>query len=350
MSNIRNLEASALRAIRYAKQNNTDVYISDSGGVDSVVISHIGRRCGIVRAHFFNTGVETKENIKFMKSKKNVTWHTPKQTFKDFCFEHGFPIGSKEVTNGISEITNVFKNLNKNNVTLAFKRLTGSNCLGKNDTEIRTRYSLPLWAFEAIVDNLPITSKCCNVLKKDIRDKINKYAITGEMSEESMLRKTNFKIKGLFQKNKVTPIANWTKEDVWAYIRKYNLKYSKIYDLGAKRTGCIQCDTSIYFRVKNGEDFMALEKKLYPKQYKASLKLKHKTGVTFFETVKAVENIMLYPNSRKAHSKKLEMMLSLKKVLEENNMEYNKVILGTLIAYSRKQIAKAKVGHQTGMF
>jgi len=44
------------------------------------------------------------------------------------------------------------------------------------------------------------------------------------------------------------------------------------------------------------------------------------------------------------------MMLSLKKVLEENNMEYNKVILGTLIAYSRKQIAKAKVGHQTGMF
>ena len=37
------------------------------------------------------------------------------------------------------------------------------------------------------------------------------------------------------------PLSFWTEENIWDYIKKYDLKYSKIYDMGEKRTGCIFC-------------------------------------------------------------------------------------------------------------
>ena len=37
------------------------------------------------------------------------------------------------------------------------------------------------------------------------------------------------------------PMAFWTEKDVWDYINKYNLPYSRIYDMGYKRTGCMFC-------------------------------------------------------------------------------------------------------------
>ena len=37
------------------------------------------------------------------------------------------------------------------------------------------------------------------------------------------------------------PMLFWTEADVWEYIRTRNLPYSKIYDMGEKRTGCIFC-------------------------------------------------------------------------------------------------------------
>lgn len=41
---------------------------------------------------------------------------------------------------------------------------------------------------------------------------------------------TQYVENGLFGKNFVYPIYNWTDEQVWAYIRFRNLKYSKEYD------------------------------------------------------------------------------------------------------------------------
>ena len=33
----------------------------------------------------------------------------------------------------------------------------------------------------------------------------------------------------------------WTEKDIWDYIHKYNVSYSKIYDMGYERTGCMFC-------------------------------------------------------------------------------------------------------------
>ena len=57
-------------------------------------------------------------------------------------------------------------------------------------------------------------------------------------------------------KHVLNPIIDWLDEDVWEFIRKYNVPYCKLYDQGHTRLGCIGCPMS----TKNAEE---LEK--YPK-------------------------------------------------------------------------------------
>lgn len=42
----------------------------------------------------------------------------------------------------------------------------------------------------------------------------------------------------------LNPIIDWTTEDVWEFIRKYELLYCELYDKGHKRLGCIGCPMS----------------------------------------------------------------------------------------------------------
>ena len=42
-------------------------------------------------------------------------------------------------------------------------------------------------------------------------------------------------------KHILNPIIDWLDEDVWEFIRKYNVPYCKLYDQGYTRLGCIGC-------------------------------------------------------------------------------------------------------------
>ena len=37
------------------------------------------------------------------------------------------------------------------------------------------------------------------------------------------------------------PMSFWLEKDVWEYLRKYQVPYCKIYDMGYERTGCVFC-------------------------------------------------------------------------------------------------------------
>ena len=39
----------------------------------------------------------------------------------------------------------------------------------------------------------------------------------------------------------VNPIIDWTTDEVWEFIREYNVPYCELYDKGYKRLGCIGC-------------------------------------------------------------------------------------------------------------
>ena len=39
----------------------------------------------------------------------------------------------------------------------------------------------------------------------------------------------------------INPIIDWTTEEVWEFIKEYNVPYCCLYDEGFKRLGCIGC-------------------------------------------------------------------------------------------------------------
>lgn len=52
---------------------------------------------------------------------------------------------------------------------------------------------------------------------------------------------------------KISPLANWTLEDVWTYIREHELPYNRLHDRGYPSLGCAPCTRAI----AAGEDLRA---------------------------------------------------------------------------------------------
>lgn len=52
------------------------------------------------------------------------------------------------------------------------------------------------------------------------------------------------------RKTLVNPIIDWEDEDVWEFIREYNIPYCPLYDEGFKRLGCIGCPLSANMAVE----------------------------------------------------------------------------------------------------
>lgn len=53
--------------------------------------------------------------------------------------------------------------------------------------------------------------------------------------------------------HKLNPLADWSEEQVWTYIREHRLPYSKLHDQGFPSIGCAPCTRA----VKPGEDLRA---------------------------------------------------------------------------------------------
>ena len=45
---------------------------------------------------------------------------------------------------------------------------------------------------------------------------------------------------------KLNPLADWTKEDVWAYVREYDVPYHPLYEQGYPSIGCGPCTRATY--------------------------------------------------------------------------------------------------------
>jgi phosphoadenosine phosphosulfate reductase len=52
---------------------------------------------------------------------------------------------------------------------------------------------------------------------------------------------------------KINPIADWTNDDVWDYIRAHNVPYNSLHDANFTSIGCTHCTRA----VRPGEDARA---------------------------------------------------------------------------------------------
>jgi len=241
------------------------VYVAFSGGKDSTVLSHLVRSIyPDVPLVFCDTGLEYPEIIKFINTfkDKNLVILKPKKIYKEVIDTYGYPIVSKENADKIYDIRNT------KSEKLRHKRLHGNNTPWKSG-------KLPeKWKY-LINSNFKISGKCCDVMKK--RPALSYFKQTkrapydGSTVGESLGRRQTYIRHGcnayrLLTRPRSTPIAIWSEEDIWAYIQRFKVPYSKIYDMGYSRTGCIYCGFGVH--MESGLNKFQRLKKTHPTRWK----------------------------------------------------------------------------------
>lgn len=252
-----------------------NVYISYSGGKDSIVTTHIVRSMyPDIPLVFCDTGLEFPELRDFATRQENITFIYPSMSFLEVIKRYGYPITTKE------NAVKLYK-LRENNLKPEYR-----NYLLRGDE--RGKYgTLPNKYHKLIDADYKIGAGCCAVMKKrplHYYERVTgKVPITGETTEESRSREQAYLKHGCnaFQRKtgfKCTPIAFWTEQDVLEYIYTNNIPipsvYGKIlwedgkyYTTGEKRTGCVYCCFGADKKDENGETRFVRLKRTHPKLY-----------------------------------------------------------------------------------
>lgn len=331
------------------------VYVSFSGGKDSTVLLDIVRnRCGYteIPAVFVDTGLEYPEIREFVKTFDNVTWLKPRLQFRRVIEKFGYPFISKEVSEkayyaqkyfdwvvngkqdgrptpysacelvGIKRKTILYRKCCDGDDEELISRIFDSNsdapfkakCLtgtvghkekGVETNEISKVFDFSKYRF-LISCPYPLSSHCCNVMKKSPMHKYSKeskrYCMTAEMANESRLRTQKWLQNGCngfhLKEPKSTPMAFWTEQDVLQYIKENNVTIAPVYGnivydelaseqlegqlefaqdgiqeakcalktTGCNRTGCMFCGFGCHLE-KEGEGRFEKMKETHPKQY-----------------------------------------------------------------------------------
>lgn len=222
------------------------VYVSFSGGKDSTVLKHIvDSMYDDVPALFVNTGLEYPEIQKFAMSQKNVITVRPEMRFDEVIKRYGYPVISKEISKGVSEAK---ISLSKGKVnTVSLQKLNGTYT-DKNGN--LSTYNIPQWRFLLAAD-FNVSHMCCAIMKKNPAKQYEKEtgrkAMLGTMVIESRLRYSNWLKNGCnaFETKRPTsqPLSFWTEQDVFHYIKKYNVPYCSVYgDIQVKQNNTDLCD------------------------------------------------------------------------------------------------------------
>jgi 3'-phosphoadenosine 5'-phosphosulfate sulfotransferase (PAPS reductase)/FAD synthetase len=256
----------------FMERMNGKIYIAYSGGKDSLCLLDIARRFvnRDIPAVFCNTGNEYPEVVKFVRQTENLVSIRPDMKIRQIIEKYGFPLVSKEQSRYINQAKHT-----KSEKLLNIRLYGGAKGIGK----ISER-----WKF-LIQAPFNVSEKCCDYLKKKPFEKFHKqtglYPVIGTMAGESRLRLQKWLKHGCnsFAPGKAAsyPLSVWTEGDVWAYIRKCNLPYSPIYDMGIRRTGCMFCGFGCH--IKNDNRFHFL-KKHKPKVYEHFMNMEN-NGISY---------------------------------------------------------------------
>ena len=232
-----------------------EVYISFSGGKDSTVLLDLVRSLyPDVVAVYCDTGLEFPEIKSFVKTIGNVVILRPKMNFKKVIDEYGYPVISKEIALTIDYARKGSK--------WAIDRLDGKHEYGNHK-----KYKFLLDA------PFKITDRCCDIMKKKpfklYEHETGFKPIIGTMAAEGGQRKTAYKRTGCnsFESTrpKSVPLGFWTEKDIWDYLKLYKIPYSRIYDMGYQRTGCMFCMFGAHLE-KHPNRFQKMQL-THPKQY-----------------------------------------------------------------------------------
>ena len=287
------------------------VYISFSGGKDSMVLSHLVDRVfpgNQIPRLFVNTGLEFPEIVQFVKKEPRAVIVRPQMNFKQIIQRWGYPMISKQASKCISEAKNGGK--------------TGTNKLkGINGYE-HSKYSLVKWNAFLRDDSPKVSSYCCNIMKKQPAHRYDKETgrvpMTAEQARESQQREQQWMNHGCngfdLKHPKSTPMAFWTENDVLQYIKENGIQIASVYGdivadtrnenvaygqmriedflggecklrtTGCTRTGCMFCGYGCHLE-KPGEGRFLRMKHTHPKLYEYIMKPWSDGGLGYKEVI-----------------------------------------------------------------
>ena len=214
--------------LRAFEPKDRPYWLAFSGGKDSCVILELAKMSGVkFEAHYNVTSVDPPELVRFVKREhpevsfdiphdKNgkpismwslikSTTMPPTRVMRYCCNKLKESSGAGTITiTGVRWAESVNRKLNQGLVTVHGKR-------DSNKDLIEDAGALP--------------TRRGGVVLNDDNDEARRAV--------EMCFRT--------RKTLVNPIIDWEDEDVWEFIRKYNVKYCELYDKGEERLGCIGC-------------------------------------------------------------------------------------------------------------
>ncbi len=146
-----------------------------------------------------------------------------------------------------------------------------------------------LLKYYELLKQCKFSQACCDILKKEPSEYLQAeldvdVIFKGLMAAESRSRQTNFVTRGyLFKSHRphlgndpfwhCNPLSIWTDDDIWTYIKRFNVPYSSLYDMGwtdkdgkyhkIKRNGCMGCGTDLLYP----NNHMAMLRRTHPVQW-----------------------------------------------------------------------------------
>lgn len=168
------------------KYNDFGFHLAFSGGKDSQVIYELCKMAGVkFKAFFYKTSVDPRELLSFIRDNyEDVEWIRPKMTMYQLILKKGM---------------------------------------------------LPLRQHRF----------CCEYLKE--RNGLNAVIITGITKAESIKRKKRKEFESSCKmgcdKNILNPILDWTKQEVFKFLKERNIEICSLYE-DQERIGCIGCPMS----------------------------------------------------------------------------------------------------------
>jgi phosphoadenosine phosphosulfate reductase len=212
IARIREFEPAALQ------KDDRGYYVCDSGGKDSLVITHLTYQTGVkFDIHHNHTTADHPETVRYVRRMaqywrdKGIDYHIEKPRY-------------------MGEPTSMWKLISEKGLPTRIRR----------------------W--------------CCKVLKEgggegravitgvrraestNRRDKAIAETMASKKADKIIIKNNDndncrnmLELCPTYRKITVNPIVDWQDDDVWEYIRKYNLPYNPLYDQGYHRVGCIGC-------------------------------------------------------------------------------------------------------------
>lgn len=255
-------------AIEKALERFRNPSVAFSAGKDSTVLLDLVRKYRPdVKVIYGNTTIEFPECVKFarrLRDQWSLNYHEayPKVSFWWVVKNYGWPLMGKKF--GVGGVAH------KESRQKFFKRL-------KQEGKLTREYE--------IQSRIPISSACCTFLKERPSIKLQKKlnidgVFIGILASESRQRMFNFLEYGelYYPKSqkiwKSLPLAIWTDDDIWEYIRMENVPYAELYDMGFKneegqwishkRNGCMFCGMDLKFP----NNHFAIMRRTHPKAWR----------------------------------------------------------------------------------